>query len=426
MFELYPHQKDLLEQTAGRKKVGYFVDMGLGKTFLATEKMVEIGNELNCIICQKSKIDDWCQHIEEHYPEYTVYRVYHPAPMAEVLKIQAPKKIVCIINYELFFRRRKFIDYLYKRCTLILDESSLIQNENAKRTKAVLAVRADAVILLSGTVVNGNYEKLWSQCNLLGWSISRELFDHQYVEYRTIDSGGFQRKIPCGYKNVDRLKNKLRIYGGIFRKCEEVYDTMPETNFEIIRIPASKEYWKFDKDKIIPVEDRLLIGDMLLTERLYARMLCGQFSENKFEVVSDLLDSTDDRVIIFYWFQEEYNRLRTLVESKGRAVSTINGEEKDLEAYNNDPQSVTLCQYQAAAMGHNLQLANRMILFSLPDGNMELLEQCYKRIDRLGQTRPCFYYILLCQNTIEEKIWKQLGQKFDRVNKIFDNSESSH
>lgn len=423
MVNLYPHQKRLLEMTEDYENVGYFVGMGLGKTYLATEKMVAIGNDLNVIICQKSKIADWHDHVSENYPQYIVFDLTNKRQMDVFVSEVLNQPVVGIINYELFFRRKVLMDFIADRCTLILDESSLIQNEQAKRTKAILKVNPRNCILLSGTVVNGNYEKLWSQCQLLGWPISKQLFDRHYVEYEKMDVDGFPRKVPVGYRNVDRLKSKLRSYGGVFLKPEEVYDELPKTTFNIVKVPVSKEYKQFKKDGIVPVEERTLIGDMLLTERMYERMLCGQYSKAKLEAAEDLIESTDDRLIVFYWFTEEYNRLRAICEKHHRPVSVINGEIKDLDAYNEQRNSVTLVQYQAGAMGHNLQMANQMILFSLPDGNMELFEQCLKRIDRIGQTRPCFYYILMCEGSIEEDIWERLNDKKRRTDVLFDNGE---
>lgn len=417
-MQLFPHQERLMEMTEDFANVGYFVEMGLGKTYLATEKMKAIGNDANLIVCQKSKIGDWLAHVDDNYPEYSAFDLTNNRQMALFLEVDYPK--VGIINYELLWRRPQVTQL--KGFTLILDESSLIQNETTERASFILK-RLDFanVVLLSGTVVNGNYEKLWSQCQLLGWPISRDLFDRQYVQYRKIDDGsGYPRKIPDGYKNVERLKRKLRDYGGVFMKTAEVYEELPETVFQLMNVPTSPEYRRFEKDKVIPVEEKVLIGDMLLTERMYKRMLCGQYSKAKLQVFEDLLESTDDRLIVFYWFTEEYERLREICEKHRRPVSVINGEKKDLEAYETCEDSVTLCQYQAAAMGHNLQLANKMILYSLPDGDMELYEQCLKRIDRIGQTRPCYYYILMCHGSIEEEIWMRLNEKKARKDELFE------
>ena len=52
-------------------------------------------------------------------------------------------------------------------------------------------------------------------------------------------------------------------------------------------------------------------------------------------------------------------------------------------------------------MGLNLQKANKIIYFSMTDRS-ELFEQSKKRIHRIGQTQPCFYYQMICPGTVEE------------------------
>ena len=86
--------------------------------------------------------------------------------MAAVAETDNPTRICGVINYELTFRRK--ILKTLSGFTLMLDESSLIQNENAKRSKFILGLNPDNVILLSGTPTGGKYEKLWSQCRKSG------------------------------------------------------------------------------------------------------------------------------------------------------------------------------------------------------------------------------------------------------------------
>ena len=50
MGKLYPHQEQALKLTSGRNRVAYYLDMGLGKTFCATEKMIELNAEMNLIV----------------------------------------------------------------------------------------------------------------------------------------------------------------------------------------------------------------------------------------------------------------------------------------------------------------------------------------------------------------------------------------
>lgn len=87
--------------------------------------------------------------------------------------------------------------------------------------------------------------------------------------------------------------------------------------------------------------------------------------KDKISRLIDLVNSTSDRVIIFYNFNTELEALRKVLFD--RPISIVNGQIKDLKAYENNDNSVTLIQYQAGAMGLNLQKANRIIYFSLPN-----------------------------------------------------------
>ena len=57
-IKLMEHQKDVLKQTKNFNRVAYYLDMGLGKTFVGSEKMYQFGLVTNLLICQKSKIKD--------------------------------------------------------------------------------------------------------------------------------------------------------------------------------------------------------------------------------------------------------------------------------------------------------------------------------------------------------------------------------
>ena len=203
---------------------------------------------------------------------------------------------VVVINYDLMWRRQELLQL--HDFTLMLDESSLIQNHGTKRTRFVLRMKPAAVILLSGTPTSGRYERLWTQMHLLGWPISRKLYEQTYVIWDYIENYQTGYKIPVvkDYKNVARLKEKMKEYGCIFMKTEEFGIDLPDQQDIKIRIPASSDYKKFMKTRVIEVDGKELVGDTSLTARLYARQLCGQYSAEKLSAVSDLIASTEDRL----------------------------------------------------------------------------------------------------------------------------------
>ena len=394
----------------------------LGKTFGGSEKLIQLGAKVNLVICQKSKIDDWIEHFKTYY-DYKNYIICNltldKTMTGQFVDLAKTEKIIGFVNYELAFRRPellKLTDF-----TLMLDESSMIQNETAKRSKFILKMNPKNIILLSGTPTSGKYEKLWSQLHLLGWNISKDLFWKQYVDVEYLDNEGFPIKVVKGYKNVDRLKQKMRDYGCRFLKTEEVFD-LPEQIFNTIKIDTTKEYRTFKKDRIVTVNNTELVGDTTLTKMLYERILCGSYNSNKLEALKDLLQSSDDRIIIFYNFNEEARLIVEMCEELDRPYSVVNGKGKDLHNYENFENSITLIQYQAGAMGLNLQKANKIIYFT-PTLSSELFEQSKKRIHRIGQNSSCFYYMLTCKNSIEEKIYKTLEMRKDYTDKLFEEEE---
>ncbi len=418
-MKLLPHQVRIMEMTKDFENVGDFIDMGGGKTYIGSEQMDRYGCHINLVVCQKSKVRDWVEHFRTNYPRYSVWDLTQRGELDAWHLLDggdAKQPCVLVINYDLVFRRpdlQKLHDF-----TLMLDESSCIQNERAKRTKAILTMRPDHVILLSGTPTAGKYEKLWSQIHLLGWPISRRTYYDQYVVQRLIEVSGMYIPVVVGYKNVDRLKRKLAQYGAVFMKSEEFGVDLPDMVEQKVYTPVPGSYHTFLRDQVITIKGEQLVGDTALTMRLYLRQICGQYNPARLQAVRDLLESTDDRVIIFYNFKAEFRQLKELAAKLKRPVSVVNGDEKDLDNYEDKSDSVTLIQYQAGAMGLNLQKANRVIYFTLPDKS-ELFEQSKARIHRIGQTRTCFYYYLLSRDTIEEDVLETLKKRKDYTDELF-------
>lgn len=418
-MKLYQHQKEALEQTEGRNRVAYFYDMGLGKTFIGSEKMRQLAANTNLIICQKSKIQDWKQHFMDNYPLIYIYNLTDKKSFEMWLKDQQTgwyQPSVAIINYELAWRRPELLKI--RHFTLMLDESSLIQNASAKQTKFILKLQPDNVILLSGTPCSGKYENLWTQAHLLGWEIPKRTYEQQYVNWTTLNLGRAKVRIvdkKNPYKNVERLKQKLRENGALFKKTEEVLD-LPEQTYVTITCEPVAAYKTLLKDKIVTLEGKDLVADTRLTEHLYTRMVCGQYNPNKLQALKDLIESTKDRLVIFYNFNAEIEKIKSVCQD--RPLSIINGSIKDLAAYEAESDSITLVQYQAGAKGLNLQKANKVIYFT-PTERCEDWMQSAKRIHRIGQKNACIYYKLVTMRTIEEGIYKALERGEDYTDELF-------
>lgn len=417
---LFAYQQAALDRVRGKRRCAFYHDMGLGKTFTGAEKLMSDRCwHLALVVCQKSKVADWVGHFENHY-DIDVVDLTEPHAMEGFeRRIGDPcaRDAVGVINYDLLWRRPGLRNM--ERFALMFDESSLLQNRSSKRTKAAmgLAGRADELVLLSGTPVDGKYERLWTQLSMLGWRIDEKLFWRQYVESETTMREGFPITKVTGYKNEERLVRKMRELGCDFLKTDDVID-LPGQRFIRIDVPASEHYREFAKTNVITAFGREFVGDTVFGDLTAKRQLAAAYSPAKIEAFGDLLGSTGKRLVVFYNFDVELEVLTGELARRGRPYGVLNGKAHDLSPFLDNDDGVALVQYQSGAMGVNLQQADTCVYFSPPLAS-SLFEQSKKRIHRVGQDRPCTYYELVSKGTVEEKIYGTLAMRRDYTERLF-------
>lgn len=418
MIKLYPHQEKSLELAKPFKKVLFSLDLGLGKTFCATEKLKTIPFKYALVVVPKSLVNQWCKHMDKYYPQWNW--IDFTAKKRKPIDKERPN--VVVVNYDLIFRRPELQNlYKYdKNWVLVLDEAVAISNPSAKRTKTIMKMKCDNLLMLSGSVSKGHAENLYTLVKMLGWDITKKEFWDRYIITKEWQNSAmrFPIKLIVGYKNQDELKQKMREMGTIFMKAEDTLQ-LPEQTFIDFGVNISKEYKVFKKDRIIALENgKELVGDCSLSKLLCERLLCGAYSKDKINAFRDLLESTDKRVIVFYNFWEEYDRLVEVVKDLNRPLSAVNGKERDLDNYENCDDSVTLVNFFAGSSGLNLQKANIMVYFT-PPLSAEHYVQSAKRIHRIGQEHNCRYYRMICENSVEEKIYASLKKGKDFIDYLY-------
>ena len=408
---LFAYQRAALDRVEGIRRCAFYHDMGLGKTFTGAEKLMSDRRwKRALVVCQKSKVADWVDHFETHYD----------MPVVDITKqdVCCDAEAVMVVNYDLIWRRPRLMEL--DDLALMFDESSLLQNATSKRTKAAmkLAGKADTLVLLSGTPVDGKYERLWTQLRMLGWDIDEKLFWRQYVESETTMREGFPITKVTGYKNEKRLVRKMKELGCDFLKTDDVID-LPDQRFIRVDVPMSEYYRKFAKTNVITAFGREFVGDTVFGDLTAKRQLAAAYSRAKLEAFGDLLDGTSKRLIVFYNFDVELEGLTAELEKRCRRYGALNGKVHDLSPFFDTDDGVALIQYQSGAMGVNLQQADTCVYFSPPLAS-SLFEQSKKRIHRVGQDKPCTYYELVSKGTVEDKIYDTLAMRRDYTEKLFE------
>lgn len=408
---LFAYQQAALDRVDGKRRCAFYHDMGLGKTFTGAEKLMSDRCwKRALVVCQKSKVADWVDHFEAHYD----------MPVVDLTKQDVCRDVegVMVVNYDLIWRRPQLMEL--DDIALMFDESSLVQNATSKRTKAAmkLAGKADMLVLLSGTPVDGKYERLWTQLRMLGWGIDEKLFWRQYVESETTMREGFPITKVTGYKNEERLVRKMKELGCDFLKTDDVID-LPDQRFIRVDVPMSEYYRKFAKTNVITAFGRDFVGDTVFGDLTAKRQLAAAYSPAKLEAFGDLLDGTSKRLVVFYNFDVELEGLTEELAKRGRPYGVLNGKKHDLSPFFDTDDGVALIQYQSGAMGVNLQQADTCVYFSPPLAS-SLFEQSKKRIHRVGQDKPCTYYELVSKGTVEEKIYDTLAMRHDYTERLFE------
>lgn len=414
-IKLYPHQKEVLQQTQNYNKVAYYLDMGLGKTFTGSVKATSFNKPI-LIICPKPLISQWIEHFKDVHDNYCTYNLSNKKRLQSFMDDKTDQKIG-VINYESAWRKPELLKL--NGFTLILDESQAISNPTAKQTKGIVKLKFDSLVLLSGTPCsNARYDKLYTQLKLLGLHMNKRSYEDKFCNFFEMEKAGIKFRVLSKtnpYKNVDELKSIMHDLGCVFMKTDEVIE-LPQQRFIDINVPTSKYYKTFVKDGYVDCGEYEYISTNPTTDMLYQRQLCN--SKEKLETLKTLLESTEDRVIIFYNFNCELDLLQQLVLKLKRPLSFINGKEKNLNCYNNNVDSVTLVQYQSGSSGVNLQKANKIIYYS-PPVKSDYYEQSKKRIHRIGQDSKCTYWKLITINSIEQRIYNTLDLKRDYTEELF-------
>lgn len=115
------------------------------------------------------------------------------------------------------------------------------------------------------------------------------------------------------------------------------------------------------------------------------------------------------RMIIFYNFDYELERLRTLGSRMDVEVREWNGHKH--EPVPTGERWLYLVQYQAGAEGWNCTATDVIVFYSLTYSH-KIFEQSQGRIDRLDSPfSDLWYYILMSNSRIDRIIWRALSLK---------------
>jgi SNF2 family DNA or RNA helicase len=429
-----PHQVEGTDFIASRPAAALFDEQGLGKTKQlvdAVAREVQAGTLAGAlIVCPNTLKSTWVREIERH--SNLRYAVFGAGKSARRLAFGSLRAAFYVINYEAVAREMTSLRALlrFKRMALVLDESHRIKTPEAKVTRALHRLKAEAAkrVIMTGTPVANKPEDLWSQLFFLDdGALLGVSFDEFRRTYCTA-SGGYVR--------LDDLRD--RVASVVLRRLKDEALTLPPKTIIPVTVRLAGRqaelYNRMRQDLYLWVKS--MTGEQVLAEaenilvRLVRlaqlasnpRLLDASYRETpaKVAALDRLLEEMfargpGQKVIVWTSF---VGNVRMLAERYKRyGPVTFHGEmeaedrEWSLRAFTTDP-AVRLFIGNPAAGREGLTLTSANVAVYL-DRTFNLVDylQSQDRIHRISQTEPCEVYLLVAERTIDEFIEFALAQK---------------
>ena len=444
----YEHQRNALIKGAKELNFAYFLEMGTGKTKVAIDNVAYLYQEklINTaiVIAPNSVYKNWIKEIETHSPitDYTMFIWKDDVK----INYQIDKLNYVLMNIEALSHKSGF-EFLLKlvintgqKAMMIIDESTTIKNDKAKRSKNIckLSPHVKYKRILTGSPVTKSPLDLYQQCaflskDLLGYP-SFVAFRARYAVMKQINMGPNRViLIPQYYTNLDELEAKIKKFSFRVRKvdCLDLPEKIYQQRYVNLTKEQIKVYEELRKYARSIIEDKEVSFANKLTEILKLHQVCNGYlktddgeivpfdNDPKLEELLSIIEESDGKFII--WANYIHN-IKTIVKTLRKeygdeSVVSIYGEittenrKKAVEEFQgNDKVRFFVGNPSTGGYGLTLTAASYVVYYS-NNYNLEIREQSEDRAHRIGQTKSVTYIDLIIDKTIDSHIISALKRK---------------
>lgn len=436
-FTPHDYQKTAIDFTVDHPNCLLALSMGLGKTAITMSALKhllydEFSVNRVLIVAPKYVASDTWPREQKKWDDFSGMSMAVAVGTASerIRAVESDADVVCINRENLIW----LIDHFKEQnrpwpfdC-IVIDESSSFKSYSSKRFKALRLLLRKAkvtrLIELTGTPRPRSIEDLWSQIYLL-------------------DRGQRLETSMTGFRNrymIPGRRNGVQIYewlprdgaeDAIYRKISDI--SMSMTADDWLSVPdeqivdhfielepkVRKQYRELEKELVLEVDPSTIVGQNagVLTGKL-CQMANGAVYDDeqntviihgqKLECLQEILESTEEPVMVFYWFRHDYDRLMEyFAKEKPR---TISGQ-KDIEDWN--AGRIRLLLAHPASMGHglNLQDGGHIIVWFSLTWSLEIYQQANARLHRQGQKNNVQIHRIIAGRTVDEDITRALDRK---------------
>ncbi len=430
--ELLPYQLDGIAFAVGAGRAVLADDMGLGKTIQGVGAAELLAQEAEIrrvlVVCPASLKSQWRNEIHRFSDRDCQLVAGNAADRAGQYETDC---FFTVCNYEQVLRDVQIIERV-KWDLIILDEGQRIKNWEAKTSAVIKSLKSPFALVLSGTPLENRLDELYSVVQFIDDRRLAPAFRF-FHRHRVVDENG---KVMA-YKNLDELRRNLQPIL-LRRTRENVMQQLPSRSTEIVRIPPTEEQsilhsaymqqvMSITNKKFLTEMDLLRLQKFLLMCRMCANstFLCDKQPpgySSKLERLGELCDQLfleqNRKAVLFSEWTTTLNLLEPMLESRGIEYVRLDGSvpQRKRQQLVHHFQTRSRCQLflttNAGSTGLNLQAANTVINVDLP-WNPAVLEQRIARAHRMGQKRPVQVFVLITEDTLEERLLLTLSAKHE-------------
>jgi len=450
LFKPFKHQQEGVDLAVENDfRAGIFFDCGLGKTVTALAvfsilRQQRLGSRL-LVLCPLTLIQNaWADDI----PKFTDFSFH------SLRERKFKNADIYLANYEMLRSPKKFDmikEMLKQDFMIVLDESSKIKNFKSQTTKKVLELRklTSYKLCLSGTPAPNDETEYWPQMRFIddsifphktfytfrndmfhlenGWGQQRQGQFMSKTEAREVFKKGFKYKLST--PGQEKLLTMMKPWC-IWRKIDECLD-MPGKTIIKRKVVMSKEqtaiYREMKNHLVIELNNEMIAAPIILTKLMKLRQITGGFCiapegthnipNAKIDELKELLEEIGDKqVIIWGNYTHEINVIKFMLGDKARIINgTVNDTYKNdaIADFKSGAVKCLIANPQSIAHGVTLTNCHYQIFYSM-SYSYEQFYQAMGRVYRISQDNKCFYYVLMCEKSIDEDIYDVVLNKRDK------------
>ncbi len=382
----------------------------------------EYRQQASLIVLPTSLVHNWENEIRKFAPSLKTYKYVGAVRQksVEIAKIAGFYDIILTtygtLRNDIEMLAGAFFFYV------ILDESQYIKNPSSKTYKAVLKLKSEHRLVLTGTPIENSLSDLWSQMNFLNPGLLGSLAFFRRHFITPIEKGG-------DLSAQERLQSMIKPFV-LRRRKEEVASDLPSLMEKVHYCEMTPEQQKlYEKEKstirnaiLEHIENNGIKKSSLIVLQGLTKLrqlanhpqlidsedTSGSGKMNEvFEMLHNLMEQ-NNKVLLFSSFVSHLELLKHKIEEAGWKFSWLTGKtvqrDEVIRQFQQDADNrIFLISLKAGGVGLNLTSADYVFILD-PWWNPAAENQAVSRAHRIGQDKHVFVYRFITTGTIEEKI----------------------